>query len=467
MADQPPSPSAQRWLAFDANDAALVLADGRGVIATEPGYAVAGNGLLLGTEAAARLRVQPLLGSTRHWQRLGAEPDAAGGRLPSATTLVGAHLDRLWRQAGEPTGVVVAVPGYWESDQVAALRALLAARQVPVAAWVDGAVAAHRADHPGHSVLMLEAGLHALVLSRFAPGEVATVAERQVLAQPSVESLLRVSAEFVARRFIEASRYDPLHSAASEQALFDALPGWLQRLQREPTAGLGLDTPAGRFEAPVAAADLRGRVALLCEPLLQQLRAMAAGRGPLALLVHHRLADFPGVLETLLRVPRAQVVVLAPGAAALGALGRLGAVRAGTDGTGIVAALPLDRPPVEPGEAIAAGVAPGVRPTHVLFGHRAWRLGSEPFLVGTEVQPGERGVALDPAARGVSRRHCTLRSEDGVVFAFDHSRFGTVLNGHRIQGSAVLEAGDVLTLGSPPAEFRLIAAEEGDGPARA
>jgi hypothetical protein len=465
MTDHPPPPAAQRWLAFDANDAALTLADARAVIAAEPGYAVAGNGLAFGADAASQLRIQPLAASTRHWQALGAAPGPSAARLPPAATLVGAHLDRLWRQAGDCAGVVVAVPGYWDAGQAAALRALLAERQVPVAACVDAAVAAHRADHPGHTVLMLEAGLHCLVLSRFAPGEVATVAERQVLPQPAVEALLRVSAEFVARRFIEASRYDPLHSAASEQALFNALPAWLQRLQREPTAGLALDTPAGRFEAPVAAADLRGRIALLCEPLLQRLRAMAAARGPLALLVHHRLAEFPGVLETLLRVPRAQVVVLAPGAAALGALARLAAVRAAGTEPEVVASLPLDQPPVDPGQVVTAGLAPGLRPTHVLFGHRAWRLGGEPFLVGTEVQPGERGVALDPAARGVSRRHCTLRSEDGVVFVFDHSRFGTVLNGHRIQGSAVLEAGDVLALGTPPAEFRLIAAEECDGPA--
>jgi hypothetical protein len=293
---------------------------------------------------------------------------------------------------------------------------------------------------------------------------VAAVAAREVLPQPSIESLLRVSAEFIARRFIETTRYDPLYSPASEQALADALPAWLQRLQREPVASLVLEAPAGRYEAGIQASALRARVALLCEPLLQQLRALAASRGPLALLVHHRLAEFPGVIETLLRVPRARVVVLAPGAAAQGALARLAAVRA-AGGSAVVATLPLDQPPVTEGEGITAAAAPGARPTHVLFGHRAWRLGAEPFLLGTEVQAGERGVALDPAARGVSRRHCTLRTEDGVLYVFDHSRFGTVLNGHRIQGSAVLEAGDVLSLGSPPVEFRLIAVEEGDGPA--
>ncbi len=463
MAGQTPGAAPPRWLGLDANDAALTLVDAQGILATEPGYAVSIDGLRLGADAAADLRRQPLLASTRHWRELGAASSAGAGRLPAAAELVGAHLDRLLARAGDCAGVVVAVPGAWQANQAAALRSLLEARRVPAVACVDGAVAVHRAEHPGHTVLLLEAGLHGLGLTRFAPGDVAEVAAREWLPQPSSEALLRVSAEFVARRFIDATRYDPLHSPASEQALFDALPGWLQRLQREPSAGLVLEAPAGRYETSVAAAALRARVSLLCEPLLQQLRALAAARGPLALLVHHRLADFPGVVETLLRVPRARVVVLPPGAAALGALARLAAVRA-AGGSGVVATLPLDQPPVTEAEGLTAAAAPGARPTHVLFGHRAWRLGAEPFLLGTEVQPGERGVALDPAARGVSRRHCTLRTEDGAVYVFDHSRFGTVLNGHRIQGSAVLEAGDVLALGSPPAEFRLITVEEGDGP---
>ncbi|MBL8224782.1 MAG: FHA domain-containing protein [Chromatiales bacterium] len=463
MAGQTPGAATPRWLGLDANDAALTLVDPQGVLATEPGYAVSIDGLRLGADAAADLRRQPLLASTRHWRELGVAASAGAGRLPAAAELVGTHLDRLLARAGQCAGVVVAVPGGWHADQAAALRSLLEARRVPAVACVDGAVAVHRAEHPGHSVLLLEAGLHGLGLTRFSPGEVAAVAGREWLPQPSIEALLRVSAEFIARRFIEATRYDPLHSPASEQALFDALPGWLQRLQREPAAGLVLEAPAGRYEASIPAAALRARVALLCEPLLQQLRALAASRGPLALLVHHRLAEFPGVVETLLRVPRARVVVLPPGAAAHGALARLAAVRAA--GGGVVATLPLDQAPVTEGEGITAAAAPGSRPTHVLFGHRAWRLDAEPFLLGTEVQSGERGVALDPAARGVSRRHCTLRTEDGALYVFDHSRFGTVLNGHRIQGSAVLEAGDVLALGSPPAEFRLIAVEEGDGPA--
>ena len=47
---------------------------------------------------------------------------------------------------------------------------------------------------------------------------------------------------------------------------------------------------------------------------------------------------------------------------------------------------------------------------------------------------------------------------------FDHSRFGTWLNGHRIEGAALVQAGDVLSLGSPPVELRLLAEAQADGP---
>lgn len=465
MAVAEPRP-ASRLVGFEAGDALLALVDASGVLLAEPGCAaLTPGGLRYGTEALGLVRQQPREASQRHWRELGGGPGPAGA-MPAAATLVGGHIDRLAALAGEGAAYVIATPGYWDADQAAQLAGLFAARGLPVAGLVDAAVAVARAEHPGHTPYYLEAALQGLVLTRLADGDGgAAIAAREVLSQPAVEGLQRVAAEFIARRFVDTSRFDPLHGAASEQRLFDALPGWLQRLQREPSIAAELDTDAGRFGTTVAAADLRSRLARVCEPLLQQLRATAASRGRLALLVHHRLADFPGVIETLLRVPRARVVVLEPGAAARGALARSGAVRAGGAPPVVVTQLPFDLPPASGDHALTAGASGGTRPTHLLYGHRAWRLGAEPFLIGLELQGDERGVALDAGARGVSRRHCTLRAEDGALLVFDHSRFGTLLNGHRIQGAAVLEAGDVLLIGSPPAEFRLIAEEAAHGPA--
>ena len=64
---------------------------------------------------------------------------------------------------------------------------------------------------------------------------------------------------------------------------------------------------------------------------------------------------------------------------------------------------------------------------------------------------------------GVSRRHCSLTRQNGQCVVEDFSRYGTFLNGHRIDGSAVLAIGDQVRIGTPGFELRLITLEHADG----
>ena len=64
---------------------------------------------------------------------------------------------------------------------------------------------------------------------------------------------------------------------------------------------------------------------------------------------------------------------------------------------------------------------------------------------------------------GVSRRHCSLVQQNSQCVVQDHSRYGTFLNGHKIDGSAVLQVGDLLRVGTPGYELRLIMTEADDG----
>lgn len=447
-------------LSLELNDAALAVVDGSGLKALEPGIAVAAEeGPRFGAEAVPHWRRTPRRLARHYWQSPSRAPlvPALPGVHTGADLAVG-HLERLVALGGgQPDALVAAVPPAWGPAEAGVFLELARELALPVVGLVDSAVAATRSEHPGRDLLHLEAGLHGLWLTRIAQVGQASLASREHLPGLGIEALTRVTAEFLARRFIECSRFDPLHDAATEQLLHDRLPEWLGRIAREPETTLEITTAAGRFTAVVGADALRSRVGLLCEPLLQKLRATVTARGPVAIQVHHRLGDFPGVLETLLRVPGALVRTLEPGAGARGALARLAAVRAADPGNAgvVLTALPFDSPAVTTGDEVTAGVLR--LPSHILLGHQAWRLGREPFGIGTELGEGERGVRLDPGRPGVSRRHCTLRPENGVLMVFDHSRFGTFLNGHRIEGSAVLEPGDRLTLGSPPVELTLIA----------
>ncbi len=93
----------------------------------------------------------------------------------------------------------------------------------------------------------------------------------------------------------------------------------------------------------------------------------------------------------------------------------------------------------------------------MIFGGRAWRLSGAPLQIGTDSGEAGHGVCLEARSQAVSRRHCTIQLEYGRAVVHDQSRYGTWLNGHRIEGSAVLQAGDVLAIGQPPQELALIA----------
>jgi predicted component of type VI protein secretion system len=84
-------------------------------------------------------------------------------------------------------------------------------------------------------------------------------------------------------------------------------------------------------------------------------------------------------------------------------------------------------------------------------------------VLGSQAADGERWLDLQQEMPGVSRRHCVVSPDNGHFVLTDHSRYGTFLNGHRIDGSAVLQTGDLIRIGTPGFELRLISAEEHDG----
>ena len=102
-------------------------------------------------------------------------------------------------------------------------------------------------------------------------------------------------------------------------------------------------------------------------------------------------------------------------------------------------------------------------PTHLLFGNTAWSVGNSALIVGSEDSGGERTLMLDSEMPGISRRHCSVKRVNGKCVLEDHSRYGTFLNGHRVDGTSVLQIGDSVRVGSPGFEFQLITTDEHNG----
>lgn len=449
-------------LAIEFNDASLAGVAGGELRFEEPGYAVAPDGdILFGRRARAVARRYPRRLQNRYWETLSEEPFTQPvGAAHTAADLAHAQLVELWQAHGSDCDAAVfAVPASWSAEQLGMLLGIAQEEGIPVAGFVDAAVAATRREYPGRTLVAVEAHLHATELAHVVQDGLASIGERQWLADVGIERLERVAMAYLAGRFVAEARFDPLHDAESEQALYDQLDDWLSALTRVPFVDAELSARAGTFQARLDQAALAERVTEACQPLLQRLRALLPAGRAAAVQLGSRLAGFPGVVAALSALPDTAVFVLEPGAVARGAVR---AVSRHTDGAlRLISRLSWDQPAAP--DMAAPQVTAATLPTHLLDGNRAYRLGAGALSIGTALSPGDYGIALDSTVAGVSRRHCSVQSEDGRITLRDHSRYGTRLNGHAIDGSAVLQAGDVIGIGDPPREFRVVIEVEADG----
>jgi hypothetical protein len=265
----------------------------------------------------------------------------------------------------------------------------------------------------------------------------------------------------IANAFVRQSRFDPLHTAATEQLLQDRLAGWLGAASSSEKVLLEIEYRDIVHKAEIESLDLIAAAAPVYQRIVSQLRAFFRAEDIPAIQLTDRVASMPGLADMLKARVGGEVYLLEAGATARGLLTRCRDVQVGDGAISLLRQLPWDQAPVKLRKSkttIEAG-----RPTHLLFGNTAYRIDSTPLTLGTQVAEDERCIDLQQEMPGVSRRHCSIVRQNGQCIVQDFSRYGTFLNGHRIDDSAVLQVGDLIRLGTPGYELRLIMMEQADG----
>lgn len=470
-------------IAIELNDIGIAAFDESGlVLPPDPGYAlVDGEELVTGHAALERGRLKPRRVHHRFWDELDTTPlPRPFPRGLNRGDLAHAQLSRIWstilkRPASVPADgdsdtVILAVPGYFSADQLSLILGIAKACEMPVVGMVDAAVAASAHGYPGTRLLHLDLLLHRVVLTEMTQ-EDGEVGRRHVetIEETGLVDLLDLWAKQIADLFIHETRFDPLHSAATEQGLYDHLPATLARLRRASSALLVMETGGKEKSVEIGRRQLVTAADRIYQSILQLVRS-AAESGPVAtLLLSHRITQLPGIEQQLVDAFGTAMVGLTAGAAAAGALEHHRLIAAPTDEVPFVTRLPAtagletDSAPVDDDEPPSEQVTR--RPTHVLHEGVAYPITEQLFAVGSELREGSRGLELSESTAGVSRTHCSIFRSEGRVVVEDHSTYGSFLNDERVDGTAALRAGDRLRLGSPGIELQLIAVEENDGPA--
>lgn len=458
-------------LSLELIDSGLTLAQRQGrevtIIDEVPGVAVLEEQqTMTGAQAQARVRLKPLLAQTNYWRGLSTSPLKRPSRLvQTPADLAFAQADTLLRgRDGE--GVLLAVPAGYSREQLGLLLGVINETGVPVLGLVDAALAACSMQPAPPRILHLDLELHQALLTvlEYAGGDRGLKRSRyEILPQHGVLAIQQTLMRFSADLFVRKTRFDPLHEASSEQRLFDLLPQWLAQLSEQDR----LTATMSFGERPLELEIEREQLVAALEPhyaqLLRLVQSARIAGMPIELRVSERVASLPGLLDRLRSLRECAVHVLPRGAAALGALEHESAIRRTPDTLALLYQLPIGSAAEPSADPSAPDVTPAaLRPTHVLFQGRAWRITEQPLMIGWAVEQA-RSLILPSASPGLSRTHCTLVRHNGSVLIEDHSTYGSFVNEERVSGRTPLTVGDRLRLGTPGVTLDLIQLVSDDG----
>lgn len=446
-------------LAAHLNDAGILVVNDEKILYREPGFALLEDDhLITGADAYASASLKPRRIQNRYWSQLNTKPlaDRRFHHL-SAADIVSHQLEQMWRQVS-PHGdrLAIAVPPTMSNENLGLLLGIAMELEIPIVAMVDSAVAATRRHYERAVVVHIDLSLHASMLTRLMQTEQVHVDRTAVIEDCGLLSLYNIWLKVIAEAFVQQSRFDPLHTAATEQMLQDKMPGWLARASTVATVPMEIEYRGISHRVEVESLALIAAAAPVYQSIVSYLRTLYRAEDLPAMQLSDRAASMPGLADTLKARVGGEVFLLESGATARGLIKRCQEERR-SGGATLTRQLPWDQASVmvEPGQRHHGG-----RPTHLLYGHNAISVAGEPLVLGSQEPEGERWLDFAEQMRGVSRRHCVLSAANGQCVITDHSRYGTFLNGHRIDGSAVLQAGDLIRIGTPGFELRLITAED-------
>ncbi len=420
---------------IDINDAGVQVAVADRVKQTSPGFAVLdGDRLMVGEPAMRNARLLPRWTNNRFWNQLNTDPIPNGTHhVRHHADLAFAHLESLWLPVrDEVDQVILLVPAYYEQPQLGLLLGMARECDIPVAGVADTSLIVASDQPVLPRTCHLDIHLHRITLSVLNSGNSLVRKAVSTITETGLFTLWDRWANIIANQFIQSSRFDPLHQAESEQALFDQLPDWIASLDGARSKAFELSFRGASHQVSISTEQLMAACTQVYPQIVQFLRSELPADEPATLLLSHRFSGFPGLRDSLDLMTHLQVIELAPDQSIQSALAHADGIIPGNGVISHVISLPLNRKAPVPQPVVHSH-----HPTHLLLGHEAMAIGSS-FPLAREPAPGAMRDDNDPV--------CTLYRRGSEIYANIHVAEALTINGSPANDHQSLHPGDVIAV---------------------
>ena len=461
-------------IGLELNDSGIIAAAGTpaqlleldGKATSSPGFALPQkNHLLLGKEAESKAQLFPRQILNRFWDQLDTEPLELSGKYApqNHAEIVYHHLSRIWQviqKHGDEIALVV--PRFYNRQQLGLLLGIAQELAMDVKGFVPTALAASSVAFPAKLLMHLDIHLHRIEVICLKQGEYLTIEDSATTNGKGLMELYRQWVETIAQEFVGSTRFDPLHLAATEQELYDRLPGVLSHLQHHSSMVFDMIDAATSYGITLKhylfarkAESIYGEVCRLIERIRNK---QGKNKPAVVLQLSHRLSRLPGCREMLSTIKDSQIIELDRGAAATGALGiwqQLSDQRK-AEGISFFTSRPWKRSRRKHKFRPTTEKIADTLPTHLLYGSIAYPINEQPLTIGREVGSEKTRVRTYGRAHQVSLRYCTIELNGAEVVLYDYSTDGVFVDETRVNGSMVLKLGHIIRLGTHGGQLQLI-----------
>lgn len=451
-------------LAAGGDPPGLLKVDGDSI--TSPGFALPEKRrLTVGTTAERKAHLYPRQILNQFWDQLNTEP--LEQPIPFAhnhAEIAYEHFAYIWQNVKQHgSEMVIAVPGFYTRKHLGLILGITNELAIPIKSFVPLSVAAVPDQLPQGLLLHLDLHLQRFEITRLQRADQLSREDSMFAEGIGLSTLHRRWVDAIAEEFVRHTRFDPLHQAATEQELYDRLPGILAQLNQNPSVHFEM-TGGSKVYHVTLTTELFSKIAA---PVLDEIRRLivrfddqdgrsAPGR---VLLLTDRLAGLPGITNMLTGMNNGNIIALPTGSGALGALGISEPVGAETrdSSTPFITTRPL------PGdETISLKTRPQPtgtqpRPTHILYRDLAYPIAENPLYIGLAAVKDAPGIQIRGQVAGVSRKHCSVQLRGNEVVINDHSTYGTYVNEKPVAATTELKLGQVIRVGTPGEKLKLIA----------